>query len=87
MRFIFCSDYWNPLAPDAAYEVEINAAEKLGLSYSLINFEALVEQQNAARAVRKVEPANAEEIAIYRGWMLKPQAYERLYQALAEGEE
>lgn len=84
MRFIFCSDYWNPLAPDAAYEAEVNAVQKLGLSYSLINFEALVERQDAARAVRKVEPAASKEVAIYRGWMLKPQVYEQLYQALAE---
>lgn len=84
MRFIFCSDYWNPLAPDAVYEAEVNATQKLGLSYSLMSFEALVEQQDAARAVRRVQPANSEEVAIYRGWMLKPQAYERLYQALAE---
>lgn len=71
MRFIFCSDYWNPLAPDAAYEAEVNVAQKLGLSYSLMNFEALVEQQDAARAVRRVQPADSEEVAIYRGWMLK----------------
>lgn len=84
MRFIFCSDYWNSQAPDAAYEAEVNAVQRLGLSYSLINFEALVEQQDAARAVRRVEPATAQELAIYRGWMLRPQTYEQLYQALAE---
>ena len=83
MRVIFCSDYWNPLAPDAAYETEINAAKKLGLACSLISFETLVEEQNAPRAVRKVEAASNEEMAIYRGWMLKPHVYEQLYQALA----
>ena len=84
MRIIFCADYWNALAPDPAYEIEVAAAQELGIVYSLINFEALVEQQNGQRAVRKVEPANGQETAIYRGWMLKPPVYERLYQALSE---
>lgn len=83
MRIIFCSDYWNPLAPDTAYEAEADAAKKLGVARSLINFEALVEEHNAAHAVRKVAPTSSEEMAIYRGWMLKPQVYEQLYQALA----
>ncbi|GCE11032.1 hypothetical protein KTT_08910 [Tengunoibacter tsumagoiensis] len=84
MRIIFCADYWNPLSVDNAYETEVNVVEGLHLNYSLINIEALVEQKNALRAVRKVEPASTEELAIYRGWMLKPQIYEQLSAALAE---
>jgi hypothetical protein len=84
MRILFCADYWNPLSPDSAYEAEAAAVEKVQLTSSLINFEALVEQQNISRAVRKVEPASTQELAIYRGWMLKPHIYERLYAALAE---
>ncbi len=84
MRIIFCADYWNPLSPDSAYEAEANAVARLHLNYSLINVDALVEQQNALRAVRQVEPASTEELAIYRGWMLKPQTYARLWIALAE---
>ncbi len=84
MHILFCADYWNSHAPDSAYEAEANAVEKLHLNSSLINFEALVEQQNPLRAVRKVEPASTEEMAIYRGWMLKPHTYARLATALAE---
>ncbi len=86
MHIIFCSDYWNPLAPDAAYEAEFNAAQKLGFACSLISFETLAEEQNATRAVRKVVPTSTisdEEVAMYRGWMLKPDVYEQLYQTLA----
>ena len=79
MRIIFCADYWNPLAPDSVYEAEASVVERLHLNYSLMHFEALVEKGNAARAVHKVEPAATGELAIYRGWMLKPHAYERLY--------
>ncbi|HEU5228519.1 MAG TPA: ATP-grasp domain-containing protein [Ktedonobacteraceae bacterium] len=84
MRIIFCSDYWNRLAPDPLYQAEAKAAQKLHLDYSLINFEALTEKHNAEWAVSKVEPATDAEVAIYRGWMLKPHVYEHLYAALAE---
>lgn len=84
MRIIFCSDYWNPRTPDPAYEAEVAAAQQAGLEFSLLNFEALVEQHNARRAVRGIEPANEQETALYRGWMLKPEIYTQLYEALAE---
>ncbi len=85
MRFLFCSDPWNPRSPDPAYEAELAAVKKLGVDYALIDFEALVEQRNPQRAVRRIEPAASQkELAIYRGWMLKPDLYALLYAALAE---
>jgi hypothetical protein len=84
MRIIFCADYWDSNAPDIAYQAEANVVKNLHFDYSLINIEALLEQQNASRAVRKVEPTSTREIAIYRGWMLKPHVYARLFTALAE---
>ncbi|HEX7735341.1 MAG TPA: ATP-grasp domain-containing protein [Ktedonobacteraceae bacterium] len=84
MRVIFCSDYWNPRAPEPTYEAEVAAAQSAGLEFSLLNFEALAEQQNALRAVHKIEQAEEQETALYRGWMLKPETYKRLYEALAE---
>lgn len=84
MRFIFCADYWHPHVPEPAYEAEVNTVKRLGLDYALISFEDLVERQDAGRAVRRVEVTGTEEMALYRGWMLKPHVYEQLYQALAE---
>ncbi|MBO0795198.1 MAG: ATP-grasp domain-containing protein [Ktedonobacteraceae bacterium] len=84
MRIIFCADYWNSRSVDEAFEAEANVVERLQINYSLIDIEALVEQRNAQRAVRKVDPASSEEVAIYRGWMLKPHAYAQLFAALAE---
>ena len=84
MRIIFCSDYWNPRSVDPAYAAEAKAVEELRIPYSLIDFETLVEQRNAARAVRRVEQAAFTETAIYRGWMLRPEMYAHLYAALAE---
>lgn len=83
MRVIFCSDYWDKRLPDPAYRTEAEMVEKLGVSYSLIDYEALLEAGNVRRAVRNVESAEGKELALYRGWMLKPRFYELLYQALA----
>ncbi|MFL5703446.1 MAG: ATP-grasp domain-containing protein [Ktedonobacteraceae bacterium] len=84
MRIIFCSDPWDINRPDSMYELEAMAARGTGLDYSLISFESLVEQQNANKAVRRVEQSANQELGIYRGWMLRPEAYERLYAALAD---
>jgi hypothetical protein len=82
MRFIFCADYWDIRRPDATYEAEVEAVQNLGYACSFIDFEALAERRDVARTLRTVEPASTRESAIYRGWMLKPQQYELLYQAL-----
>lgn len=84
MRIIFCADPWNARQPESTYATEVAAVEKLGVPFSLLNFEALVEQHNYARAVRRIDAATAPELAIYRGWMLKPDDYAQLYAALVE---
>ena len=55
----------------------------MGGQYCLINFEALVNDVDAVKAVRRVPEQPEPSVAIYRGWMLKPSAYARLYEALA----
>ncbi|HEU5198105.1 MAG TPA: ATP-grasp domain-containing protein [Ktedonobacterales bacterium] len=68
---------------DALYEREAEAAQQAGLEYTLLNVEALVDEQDALAATRRIAPAAAPEVGVYRGWMLRPAAYERLYEALA----
>ncbi len=80
---VFCSDPLNPTAADADYEAEYRAAAGLGLPVGLISLEDLLDGQ-AARAVRKVREADAAELAVYRGWMMKPAYYEQLYTALQQ---
>jgi hypothetical protein len=82
MHIIFCV---NPLAlraVDDAYTDEAQAAMWSGLEYHLISYEQLVPQHDAAAAVRRVPAAAAPELAIYRGWMLRPSEYQALYDAL-----
>ncbi|MEO7328130.1 MAG: ATP-grasp domain-containing protein [Minicystis sp.] len=81
MRFLFCSDPLNPRHPDGAFASEADAASALGLEIGLVDFEALV-AGDARAAVRRVPEAQGE-VAVYRGWMLKPEAYQSLYGALA----
>src|SRR5579885_1575277 len=82
MRVIFCADPLNPRHPDPLYAREARAASAAGFDCSLLTFEALVDEQDADAAVRRITPAAEREIGIYRGWMLRPAAYSRLYAAL-----
>ena len=84
MRLIYCSEPFSPTRVDAAYEREAAAASGAGLEYGLVDFEALVEDHKPAAAVRKVKAASVPESAVYRGWMLTPETYSQLYEALYE---
>jgi hypothetical protein len=83
-QLFFPRDPFAVRQPDAAYVQEAEAADKLGIPYHLINFEALVEEQDAARAVRQVPVQSEPVIAVYRGWMLRAEQYAALYAALAD---
>lgn len=83
MKFIFCANSLNRRSPDIDYQAEVDAVQKLGFEYILINYEALVDD-NFFKVVNKI--ASGSDIAIYRGWMLKPDKYKQLFDALAEKE-
>ena len=80
--YFFSGDPFSPKLPDEAYAREALACEQLGISWSPINFEAIVYEQDMTQAVRRVAPAETEESAVYRGWMLTPAQYQMLYEAL-----
>lgn len=81
MLFLFCSDPQELRHPDPAFAAEAEAAAQAsGAPLGLIDFEALTAGEDAA-AVRRV-PQREDEVGVYRGWMLKPEAYRRLHAAL-----
>lgn len=82
MRVIFCADPLDRKRPDLMYAREAEAANAAGLDCSLLNFEALVDGQDAEAAIRRIAAAAGREIGVYRGWMLRPEDYEPLYAAL-----
>ena len=83
MRIIYCSDPLDSNRVDADYETEYEAARKLGLSVGLISLELLLADE-PEQAIRKVNWASDAEVAIYRGWMIKPRYYAMLYDALKQ---
>lgn len=84
MKIIFCSDPLYPNRPDTSYEDEVQATQAVGLEYDLLNFEELTMEKDAVSALRRVQSNGTPELAIYRGWMLRPPAYEQLYHTLQE---
>jgi hypothetical protein len=84
VRFIFCTDPLSPRQPDELFQAEVEAVRSLGVEYSLINFETLVNEQNPNRALSLVAEPATEQLGVYRGWMLRPEQYSQLYHALKE---
>src|SRR5262249_47136157 len=82
-RLIFPSDPLYPKRPDEFYAGEMAAAQAVGFACSLLNFEALVDARYPTEPLRRTAPAAVPEAALYRGWMLRPEQYHRLYEALA----
>jgi hypothetical protein len=82
MLVLFCTDPLRPRRPDDAYAAEATAAEAAGFRHALVSFEELVHDGDAERAVRRVPAQEEETLALYRGWMLRPGHYAKLYAAL-----
>ena len=81
---IFCEDPLSPRHPDSVYVPEVNACQALGLDYAVVSYETLVDEGRPNKAVRYVPEQRGHQTGIYRGWMLRPATYERLYHALSE---
>jgi hypothetical protein len=82
MTIVFCSDPLNPRQPDEAYQAEAAAAERVGIPFALVDHDALVHDNDPVKAIRRVQPQQPS-LAIYRGWMMTPDQYRLLYEALA----
>ncbi len=84
MLVIFCTDPFDPQQPDAMYANEAAAAETVGFDRALITYETLVDDDNPGRAIRGVGAQREMTLALYRGWMLRPSHYQRLFTSLAQ---
>src|SRR5579885_2011744 len=81
---LFCEDPLEPRTPDSAYRAETVAAEAEALPYAVINYESLVNENDVARAVRRVPQQGEPTLGIYRGWMMRPHHYSLLEAALRD---
>jgi hypothetical protein len=83
MLLLYCADPLSRRRPDEAYAAQVDAAQAAGLEHALIRLEALVDADDAEEAVSAVPASTATpRLGVYRGWMLRPPQYARLYEAL-----
>jgi hypothetical protein len=54
MKFVLCSDPLNPRHPDEAYRAEVAVAERLGIPFALLDHDALANENDSLKAVRRV---------------------------------
>jgi len=83
MRIIYCDSVFDNKVIDSDYECERDSAIKAGFDFSLISFEELT-SGNTKKALRFTKDSETIELGIYRGWMLQPKQYEKLYEGLLE---
>ncbi len=81
-QIIFCSSPINPNNPYEIYERETQAVDDLGKEVGLIDFEALVDECDSAKAIRRIIKSNTDQTSVYRGWMMTPANYGKLYNSL-----
>lgn len=84
MIIIYCKQPFSKDEVDSDYLKEYHAATEKGIEAVLMDFEALVYDNNLGRSLRSIPHYKKRVKAIYRGWMLKPKTYEILYNALLE---
>ena len=83
VKIVFCADPLKPRYPDEVYQAEVDAVNTLGFNYVIINYEALVNENNPAKAVQQIPEQSPNQLGIYRGWMLTPNQYDELYNVLS----
>jgi hypothetical protein len=81
MLLLYPLDPLDPHRSDDVYAVEAAAADRLGILWSLIDHDALV-QGETEWAVRRVPVQPRPVVGVYRGWMVTAGQYAGLYQAL-----
>ena len=84
MIIVLCRDPLEPARPDRSFQSEVAAIERLELPYVLVDHDALVRGDDLARVVRRVSEQSQPVTAVYRGWMMTPPQYRRLYDSLSE---
>ena len=81
MRILFCDSVFDQKVVEPDYESEWEAALVAGFDCSLISFEELTDG-NVAAALKYVKQSESTEMALYRGWMLRPTYYQLLFDGL-----
>ncbi len=79
---LFCENPLEPNKVDPDYQDEFDCAKNSGFKTIIFNYDDLT-SDNVEKATRKIKPADTQTLVIYRGWMLTPSQYAKLYDSLA----
>lgn len=82
MIIVYCKQPFSKNEVDHDYLEEYHTARDMGIKAVLLDFEALVYDNNVGQSLRSIPDYNEIVKAVYRGWMLKPEIYDLLYNAL-----
>lgn len=83
MNILFCDNpFENKPSVDNDYEGEFVSAKQNGFATQLFSYESLTKDKDAEFAIRRIKHSDTLQKIIYRGWMLKPNQYASLYNAL-----
>lgn len=83
MNILFCDNpFENKPSVDTDYEDEYVAAKQNGFTTQLFSYESLTKDNDAEFATRRIKHSDTLQKIIYRGWMLKPNQYAFLHNAL-----
>jgi hypothetical protein len=80
---LFCSNPLDPRTPEPDFAVDVAAAREAGLAIALVDHDELERYRRPTAALRKTRIDEGEAV-VYRGWMLRAEAYEGLYNVLLE---
>jgi ATP-grasp domain, R2K clade family 3 len=80
---IFCANLLDPRSVEPDFSLEFVAAREAGFSPILIDHDELDQRISPGAALRKAR-IDEPGIGIYRGWMLRSEAYTALFDALLE---
>ncbi|MBA4192621.1 MAG: hypothetical protein C0467_32030 [Planctomycetaceae bacterium] len=81
MLVLFCSNSRDRLRPDSNYADEANVADRVGISWAVVDHDA-IERGQTDRAVRHVPEQPQPVTGVYRGWMMTVEQYTDFYRAL-----
>jgi ATP-grasp domain, R2K clade family 3 len=83
MNILFCDNpFENKPSVDTDFEGEFISAKQNGFVTHLFSYESLTKDKDAEFAIRRIKHRDTLQRIIYRGWMLKPNQYTLLYNAL-----
>lgn len=78
-HLLFCESPFEPNSIDPDFEEEFLIAKKNDFKTLIFNFEGFTTHDKPQNATRKIKPSDTLQKVIYRGWMLTPKQYARLY--------